>query len=516
MSRVVVIGAGVGGLAAAARLASLGHDVTVLEQADTIGGKLATLEHDGFLFDTGPSLVTMPYVFTELFAETGAPLETVLELRRLDVACRYRFADGTELDMPGRIEEIPAALDAALGSGAGAQWSRFLERSERVWDIARGPFLESPIDAAGIATLAANPLSLARVAPWRSLRGFGRQDLADDRLRALLDRYATYTGSDPRRAPSALATVPYAEQAYGSWYVQGGLWRLGAAIADRATELGARIRTGVSVTRILQDGTRVAGVETADGERIAADIVVANADAQTVYGELLRSEGARRAARDHAKLDPSLSGFVLLLALDGLDGATVDHGEQAHHRVLFAEDYDAEFDAVFGVGTQSGSGPKRVERPTIYISAPNDPETVPGPGSAAWFVLVNAPRHDPEHGVDWDAPGLAERYAASLLELMAERGVDVREHVRWMRIRTPADIERDTRSPGGSIYGTASNGARAAFLRPANRQPLEGLYLVGGSAHPGGGLPLVTLSAAIVAQLVGPAEPVHAGVGTRA
>ena len=323
MSRVVVIGAGVGGLAAAARLASLGHDVTVLEQADTIGGKLATLEHDGFLFDTGPSLVTMPYVFTELFAETGAPLETVLELRRLDVACRYRFADGTELDMPGRIEEIPAALDAALGSGAGAQWSRFLERSERVWDIARGPFLESPIDAAGIATLAANPLSLARVAPWRSLRGFGRQDLADDRLRALLDRYATYTGSDPRRAPSALATVPYAEQAYGSWYVQGGLWRLGAAIADRATELGARIRTGVSVTRILQDGTRVAGVETADGERIAADIVVANADAQTVYGELLRSEGARRAARDHAKLDPSLSGPVVIPAsVPGIREAT--------------------------------------------------------------------------------------------------------------------------------------------------------------------------------------------------
>lgn len=223
----------------------------------------------------------------------------------------------------------------------------------------------------------------------------------------------------------------------------------------------------MSVTRILQDGTRVAGVETADGERIAADIVVANADAQTVYGELLRSEGARRAARDHAKLDPSLSGFVLLLALDGLDGATVDHGEQAHHRVLFAEDYDAEFDAVFGVGTQSGSGPKPVERPTIYISAPNDPETVPGPGSAAWFVLVNAPRHDPEHGVDWDAPGLAERYAASLLELMAERGVDVREHVRWMRIRTPQTLNaipapREGRSTARhrTVRGQRSSGPR--------------------------------------------------------
>ncbi|MGO2751338.1 MAG: phytoene desaturase family protein [Pseudoclavibacter sp.] len=516
MSRVVVIGAGIGGLAAAARLASLGHDVTVLEQSDVIGGKLGTLEHDGFLFDTGPSLVTMPYVFTALFEETGAPLETVLELRRLDVACRYRFSDGTELDMPGQIDEIPKALDAALGSGAGAQWSKFLQRSARVWDIARGPFLESPIDAAGIATLAANPRSLARVAPWRSLRGFGEHDLADHRLRALLDRYATYTGSDPRRAPSALATVPYAEQAYGSWYVPGGLWRLGAAIADRAIECGARIRTGVSVTRILQDGNRVAGVETAAGERVEADIVVANADAQTVYGELLRSEGARRAATRHAKLDPSLSGFVMLLALDGLDAAAFDHGKATHHRVLFAEDYDAEFDAVFGVGTCAESGPRPVERPTVYISAPEDAETVPGPGSGAWFVLVNAPRHDPERGVDWDAPGLAERYATSILELMAERGVDVREHLRWMRIRTPADIERDTRSPGGSIYGTASNGARASFLRPANRQPVEGLYLVGGSAHPGGGLPLVALSAAIVADLVGPVELKTAAPATSA
>ncbi|PPG39933.1 NAD(P)/FAD-dependent oxidoreductase [Pseudoclavibacter sp. RFBA6] len=506
MSSIVVIGAGVGGLASAARLASLGHDVTVLEQSDVIGGKLGTVEHDGFLFDTGPSLVTMPYVFAELFGQTGAPLESVLELRRLEVACRYRFADGTELDMPGRVEEIPGALDAALGSGTGRQWSSFLERSRSVWDIARGPFLESPITAAGIAMLAANPRSLAKVAPWRSLRGFGEQDLADPRLRALLDRYATYTGSDPRRAPSALATVPYAEQAYGSWYVPGGLWRLGAAIADRARECGARIRTGVDVTRILQDGARVSGVETADGQRITADVVVSNADAETVYGKLLRSEGARRAARSHAKLDPSLSGFVLLLALDGLDDAAFEHGGATHHRVLFAEDYDAEFDSIFGVGGQAQSGPKPVERPTIYIAAPDDPAIVPGPGSGAWFVLVNAPRHDPEHGVDWNEPGLAERYAASLLDLMAERGVDVRDHVRWMRIRTPADIERETRSPGGSIYGTASNGAKASFLRPANRQPVEGLYLVGGSSHPGGGLPLVTLSAAIVAEMIGPAE----------
>jgi phytoene dehydrogenase-like protein len=162
--------------------------------------------------------------------------------------------------------------------------------------------------------------------------------------------------------------------------------------------------------------------------------------------------------------------------------------------VLFPEDYDAELDAVFG-GTP-------VDDPTVYVSAPDDPATRPDDDSESWFVLVNAPRHGT---VDWTAPGLADSYASRVLEVMARRGLDVRDRLKWCVVRTPADLERDTGSVGGSIYGTSSNGARAAFLRPANASPVPGLFLVGGSAHPGGGLPLVALSAEIVAGLVGPA-----------
>jgi phytoene dehydrogenase-like protein len=169
--------------------------------------------------------------------------------------------------------------------------------------------------------------------------------------------------------------------------------------------------------------------------------------------------------------------------------------------VLFPADYDAEFDALFG-----RRGPQRpVADPTVYVSAPDDPATRPDAASESWFVLVNAPRHEPDGGVDWTAPGLADATADRVLATMADRGLDVRDRVRWRVVRTPADLERETSSPGGSIYGTSSNGARAAFLRPGNASPLPGLFLVGGSAHPGGGLPLVTLSAEIVGRLVGPA-----------
>ncbi|VFA89207.1 Dehydrosqualene desaturase [Gordonia paraffinivorans] len=494
MSRIIVIGAGVGGLAAAMRLQHAGHDVTVLEQFDRVGGKLGVIKHDGFVFDTGPSLVTMPHVLTELFDETGAPVHERVHLERLPVAARYRFPDGTVLDLPDTIDAIPAELDRALGPGSGAQWTSFLRRAEQIWDVTHGPFLESPMSVRTMIGGIATPRDVRAVAPWRSLRGLGSDHLRDSRLAMLLDRYATYTGSDPRRAPAALASVPWAEQAWGSWYVRGGLGRIATAMHDRFVELGGTVELGVEVARVSTDRTgRVDGVVTADGSTRPADVVVANADARQVYDRLLPRRAARLPRVLLRRSTPSLSGFVLLLALDD------PPADQPHHHVLFAEDYDEEFDAVFGF-----NGPPRpVARPTVYISAPDDPEIVPGPGTGSWFVLVNAPRHDPGHGVDWDAEGLAEGYADQIMQVMADRGLDVRDRVRHRIIVSPADLERRTMTPGGSIYGSSSNGPRAAFLRPKNTSPVPGLYLVGGSSHPGGGLPLVMLSAKIVAGLIG-------------
>ncbi len=491
MSRVVVVGAGLGGLAAAARLARLGHAVTVCEQAPVVGGKLGLLERDGFRFDTGPSLLTLPQVFRDLFVTTGRPLERELELVRVDPIARYRFPDGVRMDVPGTgPADVRAAMSAALGPAAAADWDRFLLRAGSIWSATRRPFLESALTGPGDLLRRSLRLSdLRTVAPWRTLRGLGAGYLGDARLRMFLDRYATYTGSDPRRAPAALATVPYVEQTFGAWYVRGGLRRLADAVANRAAARGADIRTGTAVRAVTLAAGRVAGVTLTDGQRLPADIVVSNADAARTYGELLPGGAGAAARRRLRRATPSLSGFVMMLAVRGRTPGL------AHHTVLFPADYDAEFDAVFGPRYRP------VEDPTLYISAPDDPEVRPE-GFEAWFVLVNAPRHGP---VDWAAPGLADRYADRLLDLLADRGYDVRDRLLFREIRTPADLERDTWSPGGAIYGTSSNGARAAFLRPANRSPVPGFYLVGGSAHPGGGLPLVTLSAAIVAELIGPA-----------
>jgi phytoene desaturase len=494
VSRVVVVGAGVGGLACAARLATLGHDVTVCEAAQEIGGKLGLVQHTvpgvgRFRFDTGPSLVTMPQVFRDLFADTGGWPQD-LSLEPLDPVARYRFSDGTGLDATSDLDVFCERLDAALAPGSGDDWRAFMQRAERIWEASRGPFLESPLE--GPRTLARlvarQPRDVATIAPGRSLRSLGRRHLRDPRLRVFLDRYATYTGSDPRRAPAALAAVAYVEQAFGGWYVPGGLHLLGAAILDRAVERGARVRLGAAVQRIETAAGRVSGVLLADGERLPADVVVANADAAHVYGDLV---DAPAAARRLSRATPSLSGFVLLLAVRGRTPGL------GHHNVLFPADYDAEFDAVFGRAARP------VPDPTLYVSAPADPAVRPE-GCEAWFVLVNAPRHGSGTGaVDWRAPGLASSYCERLLDLLGERGLPVRDRVLWSRAVSPADLEERTGAVGGAIYGTSSNGAAAAFLRPANRSPVPGLFLVGGSSHPGGGLPLVTLSARIVADLVG-------------
>jgi len=496
VARVVVIGAGMGGMAAAARLAVKRHDVTVIEQSGTYGGKLGTFERDRFVFDTGPSLLTLPAVYRDLFNKTGAGLDETVDLVELEPAFRYRFPDGITVEMPGvDSARCAVALGDALGGTAYDDWSAFMRRASDIWQLTRRPFLESPL--AGMRDLLplARSLSDVRtVAPFTSLRGLGGKYLHDPRLRMLLDRYATYTGSDPRRAPAALATVPYVEQTFGAFHVGGGVRRLADALHARDLERGVSFRMSTDVAEVVTDAARVTGVRLVSGEVVPADIVVANADATHLYRDLVRDPRGSEALRRLRKATPSLSGFVLLLAVRG---RTPD---LLHHNVWFPQDYDAEFDAIFGRDARP------VEDPTVYVCAPDDDLMRPDADHESWFVLVNAPRHSDtgERGtVDWTAPGLAESYRDRVIEVMASRGFDVRDRLLWTEIRTPADLERETRAPGGSIYGTSSNGARAAFLRPANVSPVPGLYLVGGSAHPGGGLPLVGMGAEIVAELIG-------------
>jgi phytoene desaturase len=496
LADVVVIGGGVGGLAVAARLAARGRRVVLCEQAETVGGKLGIHEENGFAFDTGPSLVTLPYILDDLLSAVGLNRHDVLELRRLDPVARYRFNDGTWFDAPAGRVEFEDAVEA-LRPGNALQWRRFFERAERIWEATRGPFLESPLGGPwDLVRQSVRVRDLVTIAPHRTLRSLAEHYLDDPRLVAFVDRYATYTGSDPRRAPAALASVPYAERHFGAWYVEGGLRRIADVLLERCVALGVDVRTRADVVSVLVRSGRAVGVALADGTTFNASTVVANADAAHLYRDLVPAGASRmRAERALNKAEPSLSGFVMCL---GVRGATP---EIAHHTVLFPERYDDEFDSIFGRRGRQRLPVKPVADPTIYISNPNDP-TVRPDGHGAWFVLVNAPRHDPGVGVDWRRVGLAEEYADLVLDRLAVRGVDVRDRVVFREIRSPADLADRTRADGGSIYGTSSNGPRAAFLRPPNRSPLPGLFLVGGSSHPGGGLPLVMLSAQITAAMV--------------
>lgn len=496
MATVIVIGAGVGGLATAARLAAAGHDVTVCEAGPAVGGKLATLERHTdvgtFRFDLGPTLLTLPEVFHDLFRATGDPLESVLALHRLDPIARYRFADGTQVDTTSDLDRQQALFDDALGPGTGAAWLRLVERGAAIWRAVEQPVFGTELSSRTALSLAARLRrveDLRAVAPGRTLHGLANRLFTDPRQRLMLERYATYEGSDPRKAPAALAVVPYLEHVHGGWYVDGGLHRIAVALADRIVERGGQLRLGSTVCRVEVAGGRVVAVHLADGARLPADVVVSNTDAHELYGSLL-ADGRRR------RVPPadSLSGFVLLL---GLRGSTPGI---AHHTVTYGgAPYGDEFDAVFG-------DPGRpVDDPVLYLNVPTDPSAAPD-GHEAMYVLANAPRQASSAGrgcFDWTASGVADSYADRLLDLLAARGVDVRDRVLFREVRTPADLERDTRSPGGAIYGRVQHGALSTLRRPANRSRTKGLFLVGGSTHPGGGLPLVAMSAQLVARSIG-------------
>ncbi len=408
MSRVVVIGAGMGGMACAARLAAQGHTVTVLEQRATFGGKLDSYARDGFVFDVGPSLLTLPAVYRDLFLKTAvrrarASLEDNVDLRPVEPAFHYRFADGTEVDLPNASRAgISQALDASLGAGTGAQWTALIDHAATVWQLTRAPFLESPLTGpVDLLRQSVRLRDLRTVAPFSSLRKLGSRYLKDPRLAMMLDRYATYAGSDPRRAPAALSVIPYIEQTFGAWHVAGGLHLLAAAVHERCVERGVGFRFEVDVAEVVLESGRASGVRTVDGELIAADVVVSDADANELYERLVAPAAAAPALKGLRRSTPSLAGFSLQLALRGRTPGL------RHHTVLFPADYDAEFDAVFG------RSPEPVADPAVYVCAPDDPAMRPDDAHEAWFVLVNAPRHQPGGGVDWDEPGLAERYAST-------------------------------------------------------------------------------------------------------
>ncbi|MER7753374.1 NAD(P)/FAD-dependent oxidoreductase [Kitasatospora sp. NPDC097643] len=497
MARIVIIGAGMSGLAAASRLATIGHRVTVCEAGGTYGGMVGRYQRDGFAFDTGPGLLTLPAVYRDLALKTGRePLEELVELAPVDPESRHLFPDGTAVDLPNASRGgVVQALDAAFGAGSGARWSAVMNHGRTVWEATRRPLLEEPLPA-DPAPLHTDPYPapprtglarLRRPRPW-TLGDVADQELGGHPgLTALLFEHAVRFGLPPRTAPAGATVLPYMEQSFGVWYVRGGLRALADAVFRRCEQRRVEFRFDTPVERVVVEDGRARGVDTPAG-RIEADLVLSSMDA----GALVARGIAGWPGADAGAAGPSgVPGrFSVLLALRGARPAGTPH-----RTVVHAADPAAE------QGPPAGPAPL-CERPTVQVLRPDDAALRPDGAHESVVLTATVPAHG---AVDWTAPGLAERYADGLLDHVDAAGLGLRERVLWRVVRTPADTLRETGAPGGAVPRPALAGSDGQWLRPANGTPVPGLYLIGGGAHPGGGLARVGMSACIAANLIGPA-----------
>ncbi|MBT2422904.1 NAD(P)/FAD-dependent oxidoreductase [Streptomyces sp. ISL-22] len=493
MARIAVIGAGMGAMAAAARLAVAGHRVSVYERTETYGGAVRRFERDGFGFDTGPGLLSLPAVYRDLFIKTGKePLEACVELVQVDPSARHVFADGTEVCLPNASRAgVVAALDEALGAGSGGRWGDFLVRAREAWDRTRRPLLEEPLWPNWQVLAEREPYPsvphkrLLRTRRAGTLAEVGAWELRDPRLVALLESHALAYGLDPRETPASAAVLPYMEHAFGTWYVRGGIRELARAVYERGEARKVEFHFGAEVTGVLEKDGRAAGLEFADGSVVETDLVVGTGPGR--LGDLVNGRALYGAEEVAPRPESAARGRVVVcLALRGAREA-----DAAHRTVVHTGDRQAELDA-FGPGEPPAD-------PTVRIDRPDDPALRPDDAHESVVLTATVPS---QTRYDWTAAGAADAFADRMVAA-AERALPgLRERILWREVRTPAHTERETGAAGGGVPAPALAAAEGALLRPSNSTRIPGLFTVGGWSHPGGGLPHAGMSGALVAGLI--------------
>lgn len=484
---VGVIGAGIGGLATAILLAKKGYDVHLYEKNNYLGGKVTSFESNGFRFDTGASLLTMPVVLKDFFSSLELKIHDFLEIKNLEIITKYFYPDSSQInayhDFNKFSEEIEnKTLDTK------ESLKEFFSYSEQIYNLTAELFIfdefkkiNKIFTRKGLKTL----FSILKIDPFRTIHQANSTFFKDPKTIQLFDRYATYNGSNPFQAPATLNIIPFVEYKLGGYFLQGGMINLTKAFSKLLELFNVEVHLNSNIEKIVTDGKSVSGI-IVNGEFREYNIVVSNADVNYTFKNLLPGFESKEARRN-IKNKPSSSALVFYWGMEG------NYPELEAHNILFSENYKKEFDEIF-------IEKKVPSDPTIYIYISSKFNKYDAPkNSENWFVMINTPENN---GQNWtQAISFTKEIIIEKIEKTLRK--NIKKKIVSESILTPLDLEKKTNSFKGSIYGISSNTRNAAFLRQTNQsQSLQNLFFVGGSVHPGGGIPLVISSAKIVSKLI--------------
>jgi phytoene desaturase len=483
--KTIIIGSGIAGIATAIRLALKGHAVEVFEANAHPGGKLAQIDLNGYRFDAGPSLLTMPQYVDELFELAGRAED--FQYQKLDIVCQYFYEDGTQLTAYADEDKFAREVSKLTNDNI-ADVKRYFKNSSKIYQITDHVFLERSLHRLKTYlrwdTLR-SVLRFSQIDAFRTMHRANQSFFTDERTVQFFDRYATYNGSNPYQAPATLNVIPHLEQHFGAYFPEGGMYSIATNLVNLAESVGVKFHFNAIVEEIVLENEQAIGVKIKD-ELHTADAVVSNMDVYFTYSKLLQLYPGLQ-PKKILKQERSSSAVIFYW------GIKKTFPELDLHNIFFSADYQAEFDAIWKQQTIHHD-------PTVYvnISSKLKPDDAPL-GCENWFVMINVPANT---GQDWDKL-IAKARKNILKKLSRQLGEDVGKLIECESVLDPRSIESRTASYQGSIYGTSSNGKFAAFLRQANRSSkIKNLYFCGGSVHPGGGIPLALLSAKIVSDWV--------------
>lgn len=485
MSKAIVIGAGIAGIASAIRLAVKGFDVDVFEANSYPGGKLSEFQIKGYRFDTGPSLFTMPQYVDELFKLAGKKPTAYFEYQKLEEVCRYFWEDQTRLTAFADIEKF--ALEIAKNTkSTPAEIKKFLKKSEDIYEITHEVFLEKSLHLLSTflrKNTAKSFLRFHEIDAFRTMAKANDSFFSDKKMVQYANRFATYNGSNPYQAPATLNVIPHLEQHFGAYFPKGGMFQITLSLVKLAEDLGVKFHFNQKVDEICVAQKKVIGIKT-NNQFFDSDKVVSNMDVYFTYKRLLKDE---KQPQKILKQERSSSALIFYW------GIKKEFPELGLHNIFFTEDYQKEFDCIFKSKTI-------FHDPTVYINISSKYQKSDAPnGCENWFTMINVPNNI---GQDWKA-FKAEARKNIIQKLNRNLNINLEELIEAEEVLDPVLIESKTSSYRGSLYGTSSNNQFAAFLRHANfSKKIKDLYFVGGSVHPGGGIPLALLSAKIVAEMI--------------